>query len=244
VILASGEDIASTGILHGNSTIRIFGIYPAVRGKYPTFFSGDKCTGHCSSKLNPKHDPVALPLQTPCTAAALPPLPTPYAAAAALTSCAAAANSLRWPKALHRQALHCSCGCAAAVNALHCRCECRPLRCRRCAAAVNEAATVLPPQCCQSLHCPLLRCRFQRSALPAAALPLPTPCSAAAELCCRCHRCAALSLPKALHSADPTLRLRLCCRCCRCQMPCTAQALHCSCGCAVLMLKRSYAIIE
>jgi hypothetical protein len=30
--LASGEDLVSTGISHGNSTIRICGIYPAVRG--------------------------------------------------------------------------------------------------------------------------------------------------------------------------------------------------------------------
>jgi hypothetical protein len=30
-----GGDLASTGISHGNSTIRIFGIYPEISGIYP-----------------------------------------------------------------------------------------------------------------------------------------------------------------------------------------------------------------
>jgi hypothetical protein len=43
-----GGDLASTGISHRNSTIRIFGIYPEIRG----IFSPQKktnCTGDCST---------------------------------------------------------------------------------------------------------------------------------------------------------------------------------------------------
>ncbi len=35
MILASGGDLASTGISYGNSTVRIFGIYPEISGTYP-----------------------------------------------------------------------------------------------------------------------------------------------------------------------------------------------------------------
>jgi hypothetical protein len=48
VILASGGDLASTGISHGNRTIRIFGISRNQRHlsqKSP----GNDCTGDCST---------------------------------------------------------------------------------------------------------------------------------------------------------------------------------------------------
>jgi hypothetical protein len=177
---------------------------------------------------------AVLPLPTPCAVAAKGPAQRrPYTAAAAVLPlpmpctarcCAAASN------ALHCPLLRCHCqrpalllpSCAAAANTLRCHCQ-RPctaqaLHCScGCAAAAN------------ALHCPLLRCRFQRSALPAAALPLPMPCSAAAELCCRCQR-PALSLPKALHSAGPALQLRLCCRCQRPALPAAALPLPTLCA--------------
>ena len=105
-----------------------------------------------------------------CCCRAVLPLPTPCDAE---LCCRCQLPALPLPNACIAQALHCRCGCAAAANALHCRCECRPLRCRRCAAAVNEAATALPPQCCQSL-------RIRRCAAAANAL--------------HCRRCAAYGL--------------------------------------------------
>jgi hypothetical protein len=35
VILASGGNLASTGVSHGNSMIRMFGTYPKISGTYP-----------------------------------------------------------------------------------------------------------------------------------------------------------------------------------------------------------------
>ena len=55
MILASGGDLASTEISHGNSTKRIFGIYPAVRGIYPPrFLQGTIVLGTVVSELGLK----------------------------------------------------------------------------------------------------------------------------------------------------------------------------------------------
>ena len=64
MILASGGDLASTGISHGNSTIRICGTYPEISGIYPkkgpaTIVLETVVGSRARNSIDPKSGPIS-----------------------------------------------------------------------------------------------------------------------------------------------------------------------------------------